>query len=170
MVPKGVNFWPESKNGQIVLSHFQDIGSGKFLDISWDVKGINSGWEITGRGDEGMSTWNFAGDALKVNFCPECGSLLDLPNQIGNIECKLCNFICAAQGTFPSAHDVSAGPTHQRSSPTHRYQEPTSANKKPTKSGEIRAIKEGGSSWSPSEGAGDLLDILLITHWSNDVL
>lgn len=45
-----------------------------------------------------MNKWDFSGDVVTVNFCAECGSLLDLPNQIGNIECKLCNYLCPARG------------------------------------------------------------------------
>lgn len=45
-----------------------------------------------------MNRWNFESDVVKVNFCPECGSLLDLPNQIGNIECNMCNYTCSTKG------------------------------------------------------------------------
>ena len=45
-----------------------------------------------------MSKWDFSSEVVKVNFCPECGSLLDLPNHIGNVECKLCGYVCSTKG------------------------------------------------------------------------
>lgn len=50
---------------------------------------------------EGMATtWNFRSEGLTVNFCPECGSLLELPKQIGNIECSMCKYSCTFAGAL----------------------------------------------------------------------
>ena len=46
--------------------------------------------------------WHFSSEGLKVNFCPECGSLLDIPGTIGNVTCTLCEFTCPTKGIFHS--------------------------------------------------------------------
>ena len=49
-------------------------------------------------GDAMTDRWQFSTEGLKANFCPDCGSLLELPPAIGNVRCTLCPYTCNPEG------------------------------------------------------------------------
>lgn len=46
------------------------------------------------------SRWDFRDAICKVTFCPECGTLLDLPEAGGVMKCRLCKYVTNAKGTI----------------------------------------------------------------------
>lgn len=44
------------------------------------------------------SSWSLSYSGLKASFCPECGSLLDLPESGPQVICDHCRFACPADG------------------------------------------------------------------------
>jgi len=43
-----------------------------------------------------VSQWKISHEALKANFCPDCGTLLDLPTDLNIIiRCDQCAYSCA---------------------------------------------------------------------------
>lgn len=73
-------------------------GEGGEAPVVWPLKLTLL---VSAQEREGMATtWNFRSEGLTVNFCPECGSLLELPKQIGNIECSMCKYSCTFAGAL----------------------------------------------------------------------